>query len=192
MFFSGVVKLASGDPTWHNLTALSYHWWTQPLPTPVAWYLHQLPDWFQALSTAFTFVAELFAPLLIFAPRRLRFLGAALMIALQLLIMLTGNFAYFNLLTIALCVPLLDDALLSRILPADLRARLLGALPEPARACRPPPDHRAGGRAAAVAQLGTGQQPGLARHRRAAARCSNSAAGSRPGNWSTATGCSPS
>ncbi len=125
VFFSGVVKLTSGDPTWHNLTALNYHWWTQPLPTPVAWYLHQLPDWFQALSTAFTFVAELFAPLLIFAPRRLRFLGAGLMIALQLLIMLTGNFAYFNLLTIALCVPLLDDALLSRIFSADLRARLL-------------------------------------------------------------------
>jgi hypothetical protein len=125
VFFSGVVKLASGDPTWHNLTALSYHWWTQPLPTPVAWYLHQLPDWFQSLSTAFTFVAELFAPLLIFAPRRVRFLGAALMIALQLLIMLTGNFAFFNLLTIALCVPLLDDALLSRIFPPDLRVRLL-------------------------------------------------------------------
>lgn len=125
IFFSGVIKLAAGDSTWHNLTALHYHWWTQPLPTPVAWYLYQLPDWFQTLSTAFTFVAELFAPLLIFAPRRVRFLGAALMIALQLLIMLTGNFGYFNLLTIALCVPLLDDALLSRVFAADRRARLL-------------------------------------------------------------------
>src|SRR5205823_6122564 len=44
MFESGAVKLLSGDPTWRNLTALRYHYETQPLPTPVAWYAHQLPS----------------------------------------------------------------------------------------------------------------------------------------------------
>jgi Lipase maturation factor/DCC1-like thiol-disulfide oxidoreductase len=43
MFMSGIVKLLSGDPTWHDLTALEYHFWTQPLPTPLAWYVAQLP-----------------------------------------------------------------------------------------------------------------------------------------------------
>src|SRR2546422_2821394 len=32
MFLSGITKLASGDPTWGDLTALDYHFWTQPLP----------------------------------------------------------------------------------------------------------------------------------------------------------------
>ncbi len=110
MFSSGVVKLLSGDPTWRNFTAFEYHYETQPLPTPVAWYMHQLPAWFQKASTAFTFFMELAVPFLIFAPRRLRFLGGGFLILLQVLIALTGNYAYFNLLTLALCLLLFDDA----------------------------------------------------------------------------------
>src|SRR5207302_1756232 len=109
MFFSGFVKLASGDPTWHDLTALQYHYTTQPLPTPLAWYMYQLPPWFHTISTAIVFVVELGAPFLVFAPRRLRLVGAGLMVGVQLLIMLTGNYAFFNILAIALCVSLLDD-----------------------------------------------------------------------------------
>src|SRR6266478_9457973 len=33
MLMSGVVKLTSGDDSWWNLTALDYHYWSQPLPT---------------------------------------------------------------------------------------------------------------------------------------------------------------
>ena len=47
MIFSGAVKLLSGDPAWRNLTALHYHYETQPLPTPLAWYMYQLPLGFQ-------------------------------------------------------------------------------------------------------------------------------------------------
>ena len=43
MFMSGVVKLISGDPNWRNLSALNYHFLTQPLPTPLAWYAAKLP-----------------------------------------------------------------------------------------------------------------------------------------------------
>jgi lipase maturation factor len=104
MFMSGVVKLMSGDPTWRNLTALNYHYFTQPLPTPIAWYMAQLPGWFQKASTVFVFFLELLVPLLIFAPLRLRRVSACLMIGLQVLILLTGNYTFFNLLAIALCV----------------------------------------------------------------------------------------
>ena len=109
---SGLVKLGSGDPTWRNFTALQYHYETQPLPTPLGWYAHQLPASFQHFSVAAMFGIELFVPLLIFTPRRLRMLGAALMIGLQALIGLTGNYAFFNLLTVALCLLLFDDAAL--------------------------------------------------------------------------------
>ena len=44
MFLSGCVKLLSGDPTWATLAALDYHYETQPLPTPLAWYAHLLPS----------------------------------------------------------------------------------------------------------------------------------------------------
>lgn len=104
MFMSGAVKLLSGDPTWRGLTAMSYHYETQPLPTPLAWYMHQLPGWFQKLSTLFMFLAELLVPFLIFAPLKLRRIAAAVLVGLQVLILLTGNYTFFNLLAIALCL----------------------------------------------------------------------------------------
>jgi lipase maturation factor 1 len=112
MVGSGVVKLASGDPTWHNLTALAFHFETQPIPTPIAWYADHLPGWFLKLSTALVFVIEIGAPYLIPAPRRLRVVAFALLTGLQLLIALTGNYAFFNLLSAALCLFLLDDVML--------------------------------------------------------------------------------
>ncbi len=110
MFQSGMVKLLSGDVHWRDLTALTYHYWTQPLPTPLAWYLAQLPMWFQKTSTVFMFAIELVFPFLIFGPRRLKQVAGFGIIALQVLIMLTGNYNFFNLLAIVLCLFLFDDA----------------------------------------------------------------------------------
>ena len=104
MFFSGVVKLASGDPNWRNLTAMHFHYETQPLPTPFAWYMYQLPMWFQKASTLFTFFVELLVPFWFFAPRRVRHIGAWVTIALQILILLTGNYTFFNFLAIFLAM----------------------------------------------------------------------------------------
>ena len=65
MFMSGVVKLISGDPNWRNLTALNYHFLTQPLPTPLAWYAAKLPAGLLEAATAPMFVVELVLPFLI-------------------------------------------------------------------------------------------------------------------------------
>jgi lipase maturation factor 1 len=118
MFLSGVVKLASGDTTWRNLSALTYHYETQPLPNWVAWYMHQLPAWFHRGSCALMFWIELAVPFLIFMPRRARIAAGLLLAAFQLLIILTGNYTFFNWLTIALCILLLDDFFLRERLPA--------------------------------------------------------------------------
>jgi hypothetical protein len=119
MFSSAVVKLASGDRTWRNLTALRFHYETQPLPTWIGWYAHQLPASFQRLSVVLLFAVELVAPFFLFAPRRLRN-GALLSIALlQLMIGLTGNYAFFNLLAFALCLLALDDQTLR--VPSGIR-----------------------------------------------------------------------
>jgi hypothetical protein len=114
MVGSGVVKLASGDPTWRNLTALSFHFETQPIPTPVAWYADRLPRWFLELSTALTFAIEIGASWLILTTRRLRELAFLLLAGLQFVIALTGNYAFFNLLSAGLCLFLLDDVSLRR------------------------------------------------------------------------------
>lgn len=137
MFGSGIVKLASGDPTWRALMAMAVHYETQPLPTPLAWYAAQLPLWVQQLSTLIVLATELAVPWLIVCGRRARRAGAAMLIGLQLLIALTGNYAFFNLLTIALCVLLLDDGNAARlgVTPrVDWRRRWMRELPAAAMA----------------------------------------------------------
>ncbi len=109
MFESGLVKLLSGDPLWGNLSALTYHYLTQPLPNIISWYMYQLPLWFAKLSCLFVFVVELVVPFLIFFGSRTRWVAFWVLSVFQLLIILTGNYGFFNLLTIALCFTLLDD-----------------------------------------------------------------------------------
>jgi predicted DCC family thiol-disulfide oxidoreductase YuxK len=120
MFMSGVVKLLSGDPNWWNLSALSYHFLTQPLPTPLAWYAAQLPPGLLRVATGSMFVVELVLPFLIFLPRRLRFVAGFGILLLQSCILLTGNYNWFNLQTMLLCLPLFDDAALRKIVPSRL------------------------------------------------------------------------
>lgn len=110
MLMSGVVKLTSGDDSWWNLTALHYHYWTQPLPTVLGWWVHQGPEWLSKLSTFFVLFVECVVPFFIWAPRRVRHIACALFVLLQILIALTGNYCFFNLLTIVLCLLLIDDA----------------------------------------------------------------------------------
>lgn len=112
MFESGLVKLLSGDPTWRNLTALQYHYETQCIPTAIGWFAHQFPGWFQKVSVVGMFAAELIVPFMIFLPRRPRLAAFVILTGLQITIALTGNYGFFNLLTWALCLTLLDDAAL--------------------------------------------------------------------------------
>ncbi|KAK1166882.1 lipase maturation factor 2-like [Acipenser oxyrinchus oxyrinchus] len=110
MFASGVVKLTSRCPAWWGLTALTYHYETQCIPTPVSWFAHQLPVWFQKLSVVGTYAIEIAVPFMFFAPiRSMRIVSFYLQAFLQVLIILTGNYNFFNLLTIVLSLSLLDD-----------------------------------------------------------------------------------
>jgi lipase maturation factor 1 len=121
MFLSGVLKLTSGDMHWHDLTAMQYHYFTQPIPTWTSWYFHNMPAWFQTMGALYMFYAELAAPLMIFGPRRVRLLAFWSILLLQLLIAATGNFGFFNVLTIVLCIPLLDDNCFPRRLRCTVR-----------------------------------------------------------------------
>ncbi len=97
IFASGVVKLTSGDPAWTDGTALEYHYFTQPLPTPLAWFAQQLPVIWQTISVWTMFAIELVLPFFLFGPRRARLFAVVGIATLQLLIALTGNYGFFNL-----------------------------------------------------------------------------------------------
>lgn len=124
VFQSGVGKLTSGDDAWRRLDALAYHWWTQPLPAWTAWYVARLPRGFHRAATLATHVLEIGFPLLLFGPRDVRLFAVAGIVLLQLLILLTGNYNFFNLLTIALAFLLVDDAAWSALLPGGLVAEV--------------------------------------------------------------------
>ena len=137
-FLSGFVKLASHDPNWRNLSALDFHYWTQPLPTVFAWYADKLPRWFQHASTFMVLAIELGVPFLIFMPRRIRLFGAGLLLGLQALIFLTGNYTFFNLLAAAITLFLFDDQALRGLVwtPQRLRQWLLEEQPRTGKAGR--------------------------------------------------------
>jgi hypothetical protein len=110
MFMSGVVKIQANCPTWLNLTALEYHFASQCLPGPLAWHAHQLHPLLLRLSVLVTLIIEIPSSFLLLAPiYELRWIGVTLQIALQVMIVLTGNYNFFNLLTMAMCLPCLDD-----------------------------------------------------------------------------------
>ncbi len=123
-FLSGAVKLLSHDVAWRNLSALDFHFHTQPLPTVLAWYADKLPQTFQHVSTFLVLAIEVGAPFLFFMPRRVRHFGAWSMIGLQILIFLTGNYTFFNVLTVAICLFLFDDRELARLTPRTTSALL--------------------------------------------------------------------
>lgn len=116
MFSSGVVKLLSRDATWSELRALDVHFETQPLPTWTAWYAHHLPEALLHFSVVMVFVIQLALPVLGLGPRRVRLVAFFGLAALQILIAATGNYTFFNLLALALCVLLLDDAFLRPVM----------------------------------------------------------------------------
>ena len=137
MFLSAIVKLTSGDPSWRSWQALEHHYQTQPLPTWTSWYVHQLPASFHWLSVGFMFYAELIAPFFVLGPRPMRWVGFASLVLLQLLIAATGNYGFFNLLTIVLCLSLLDDHDWNRLKTLGINARIRDESSRPSDAAVP-------------------------------------------------------
>ncbi|MBA2369374.1 MAG: lipase maturation factor family protein [Candidatus Protochlamydia sp.] len=110
---AGAVKLQSRDLTWSNLTALAFHYQTQPLPNTIAWFIHKLPMGFHKFSTLTMFFIELLLPFALFFTEELRLVVFAGFFGLQFFIWATGNFSYLNHLTAVFCTLLLNNKILS-------------------------------------------------------------------------------
>src|SRR5262245_19516536 len=133
LFESGLAKIAAGEGTWLNLSAMTYYYETAPLPSWGGWLAQQSPLWFHQLSVLFTFFVELPLACLVFLPRRFRLIFFVIQLPFQISIGLTSNYGFFNLLSIVLSLSVLEDRDLGapRRLFLRLARRLETAPPDP-------------------------------------------------------------
>lgn len=120
-FGAGLIKLR-GDRCWRDLTCMEYHHETQPMPGPLSWYFHQLPRPLHKAEVVGNYVAQLGAPVALFAPQPAATIAAGVMVVTQLWLVASGNFAWLNWITILLAFPAVDDTLAGRVLPLPAAA----------------------------------------------------------------------
>lgn len=128
MLGSALIKLR-GDPSWRDLTALYYHFETQPLPGPLSRWFYFLPHGVLKVGVILNYLAELVAPWFAFWPRAGRIPAGIVMIAFQVAIILSGNLSFLNWLTIIPALACLDDEFWLKLVPcfAGARARAVAA-----------------------------------------------------------------
>jgi Lipase maturation factor len=119
MIGAGLIKLR-GDPAWRDLTALYYHFETQPIPNPLSRYFHFLPHPLLKAGVISNHLAELVAPWFAFWPRIARTIAGIIMILFQFTLILSGNLSFLNCLSIIPMLACFDDSILSRVLPRQL------------------------------------------------------------------------
>jgi Lipase maturation factor len=112
MFGAGLIKIR-GDSCWRDLTCLNYYFETQPIPNPVSWYFHWLPEGVHKAGVAFNHVAELLIPFGYFAPQPFASVAGVITMLFQGVLIVSGNLSWLNWLTVTLCVPVIDDRFLS-------------------------------------------------------------------------------
>ncbi|GAA3765503.1 lipase maturation factor family protein [Microbacterium kribbense] len=111
-FGAGMIKIRGGRE-WRDLTALTFHHQTQPMPGPFSRRAHLLPGWMHRLEVLGNHFAQLVVPWFLFAPilgfwlpgpvpAIIGAVAASLIIATQLWLVATGNFAWLNWATIVL------------------------------------------------------------------------------------------
>jgi hypothetical protein len=113
-FGAGLIKLR-GDSCWRDLTCMDYHHETQPMPNPLSWYFHHLPRPLHRLETLGNFVAQLALPFTLFLPQPFASFGALLMIGTQLYLVVSGNYAWLNWVTIVVLFSGVADPVVSTL-----------------------------------------------------------------------------
>jgi len=115
-FGAGLIKMR-GDQCWRDLTCLDYHHETQPMPNPLSWYFHRLPKRLHRLEVLGNHAAQLVVPFGLFLPQPIAAIAGTYMILTQLYLVVSGNYAWLNWITIVVAVAALPDALLRPLLP---------------------------------------------------------------------------
>jgi hypothetical protein len=130
-FGAGLIKLR-GDRCWRDLTCMDFHHETQPMPNPLSWLFHKLPRRLHRAETIGNFVAQLVLPFGLFLPQPFATLAAALMLLTQLYLVVSGNYAWLNWVTIVVMTAAIADPVLQAVVPN------LATVPGDAFAATPP------------------------------------------------------
>jgi len=126
MVGAALIKLR-GDPVWRDLTALYYHFETQPIPGPLSRWFHFLPHPLLKAGVLFNFLAELVAPWFAFYPRIPRRIAGVIMVLFQFTLILSGNLSFLNWLTIVPILACFDDGFWATLLPRRFVNRAIAA-----------------------------------------------------------------
>jgi len=137
MVGAALIKLR-GDSCWRDLTALYYHFETQPIPGPLSRFFHFLPHWMLKAGVLFNYLAELIAPWFAFYPRVARRVAGVILVLFQFTLIVSGNLSFLNWLTIVPALACFDDGFWAKLLPRALVKRATAAAAQPSR-----PMHRA-------------------------------------------------
>ncbi|NKX50419.1 lipase maturation factor family protein [Arthrobacter deserti] len=115
-FGAGMIKMRGGR-CWRDFTALYYHHETQPMPGPASWFFHHLPKPLHRLEVLGNHIAQLVVPFLLFAPQPVGSIAAGIIIVTQLWLVLSGNFAWLNWLTIVMAFAAVSDSAVQAVVP---------------------------------------------------------------------------
>ncbi|MFB6209455.1 MAG: lipase maturation factor family protein [Candidatus Nanohaloarchaea archaeon] len=116
---SGLIKM-KGVECWHRMTCLDRFFQTQPIPNPVSPFMHYLPSVFHRFGIIYNHFVQLIVPYSAIFENQyswLRNWGGVLMLSLQAVLILVGNFAFLNWVTIVPVIAFFDDDFLSRFMP---------------------------------------------------------------------------
>jgi hypothetical protein len=122
-FGAGLIKMR-GDRCWRDLTCLYYHHETQPMPNPLSWYFHHLPRRFHRIEVLGNHFAQLVVPWFLFFPQPIASVAGLVIVLTQAWLVVSGNFAWLNVITIALAISAFDNAALGRVFPLASPASL--------------------------------------------------------------------
>ncbi|WP_125609540.1 lipase maturation factor family protein [Specibacter cremeus] len=115
-FGAGMIKMR-GDTVWRDLTALYYHHETQPMPNPLSWWFHHLPKPLHKVEVLGNHFAQLVVPFFLFAPQPVAGIAAIIVAVTQLWLVLSGNFAWLNVVTIFLAFSAMGDDVVAGLVP---------------------------------------------------------------------------
>jgi lipase maturation factor len=125
---AGLIKLR-GDPCWRDLTCMDYHHETQPMPNPLSWFFHRMPEPLHRIEVLGNFAAQLVLPWGLFLPQPIATISAVGMIGTQLYLVVSGNYAWLNWLTIVVACAGLGDGVIGAFAPGLVPATSSGPLP---------------------------------------------------------------
>jgi hypothetical protein len=119
---AGLIKIR-GDSCWTQKTCLHYHFETQPIPSPMSFFFHFLPKWALEHAVDMDLFVQVYTSWIVLvptslpgAPRLLNKLlltlvriGGVIQAGFMINIIMSGNFAFLNHLTIIPALACLDD-----------------------------------------------------------------------------------